>query len=1052
MRLLPLIFASAATFALGTTVSGQSGSYWQPEQLKPERIEGRFIVPGKARGYALDLAAMRNVLAQAPAGTVQGLREASNTVYLPLPNGQLLGFRFLETPLMAQALGARYPEVRTYSGVARDEPAVKVKFDLTPAGFHAMITGLPNGDAFIDPVARQNAVEHQAYWKSDLAPGTEFNSTCTYEEVNNVPHAVEHTAQLIAQAGGERAGDCQFRTYRLALACTGEYANFFGATGTNKAPAIAAMATTLNRVNGIYERDAALTMVLVANNDQLVFTNPSSDGYTNNDGGTMLGENQAKCDALIGSANYDIGHVFSTGGGGVAYLSSPCTGFKAGGVTGLSAPVGDPFDIDFVAHEMGHQYGANHSQNNDCNRAGSAAVEVGSGITIMGYAGVCAPNVDNHSIAMFGGYSLQEIHANITSGNSSSCPQTVAMVNHPPTVSAGASWTIPKGTPFVLTATASDPDPGNVPTYSWEQMDSQPSTQPPVPASTNGPNFRPWLPNLSPSRWFPRTDGPSPNTWEVLANVARTYNFTVTVRDNAAGGGCNAQDQLAITVNGATGPFAVTQPNTALNWPVNSVQTVTWSVAGTTGSPINCSQVDILLSTDGGLTWPYTLATAVPNDGSQTVTLPAQATTTARVMVRSIGHIFYDISDQNFTIFNGNAPLCVPTSANGPADGDFIDGVVLGSINNTATGSITGPAYMDYTALSAMLVPGTAYDLSITGGNYAQDHYAAWIDYDRDGILGASEKLGEFATSVSGETQDIHFTVPAGVAPGATVMRIRGVYHLSAEPGPTDPCFAYAYGETEDYRIMIAGQQAVLIGAKVLLDGAYASGPLMNDGLRAASLVPATEPYTALGYAQFGGGGGETCAPAVLAVTGANAVVDWVRLELRAANSPSTLVCTRQALLQRDGDIVDTDGTSSVSFDVAPGSYYVAVRHRNHLGCMTATAVSLGSAATMVDFTAPATATYGTDARKAVASKRVLWAGNARVDNKLSYTGSGNDRDVIISLIGGLTPTATVPGYHTEDCTMDGLVKYTGTGNDRDPILLNIPGDLPTAIRMEQLP
>ncbi len=897
---LPVILAS---FSLN--ISAQSTDLWRSIPLAPTVQQGRITTPDKALIYHLDTTAMRVRLDQVFRGTVQDLPSSSAVITLPLPNGMFQQFRFLETPLMEVRMAERYAYIRTYSGVATIDPLVRVKFDLTPAGFHGMITGLPEGDAFIDPVAMGNSLDHQVYWKRDLRLDAEMSAvTCTYDEVNDVPHAMAQTEQWVAQLGDARAGDCQFRTYRLALACTGEYANFFGATGTNKAPAIAAMATTMNRVNGVYEREAALTMVLVANSDQLVFTNPATDGYTNNDGGTMLDENQTKCDAVIGSANYDIGHVFSTGGGGVAYLNSPCTGFKAGGVTGRSAPIGDPFDIDYVAHEMGHQYGGNHTQNNNCNRAGQAAVEVGSGITIMGYAGVCAPNVADHSIAMLGGYSLQEIHANITAGNSSGCPQTVPLVNAPPTVNAGVDRTIPKNTPFVLTAVGTDGNAGDNLTYSWEQMDYQPSTQPPVASSALGPNFRPWLPSTSPQRWFPKLSTlasgsvPSPN-WEVLANVSRTYNFRVTVRDNAVGGGCNAQDNMTVNVNGSSGPFLVTQPNAALTWPAMSSQTVTWNPAGTAASPVSCANVDILLSTDGGLTYPYTLVTATPNDGNAPVILPNIATTTARVMVRANGNIFFDISDQNF--------------------------------------AITAP-------------------------------------------------------------------------------------------------------------------EQVLVRAKVWLEASYVAGGIMKDDLRVAGLVPTGEPYSGLGFAQTGNGGGESCTAGVLAITGPNAVVDWVRLELRSQGSPSTLVATRQALLQRDGDIVDVDGTSAVSFAVQPGNYYVAVRHRNHLGCMTLQAIALGGTSTTVDFSSSSTATYGTDARKPSGSARLLWMGNTWVNNKLSYTGAQNDRDPILSLIGGTDPTISVQGYFVEDSSMDGFVRYTGSNNDRDPILLNIGGNQPTDVRIEQLP
>ena len=258
--------------------------------------------------------------------------------------------------------------------------------------------------------------------------------------------------------------------------------------------------------------------------------------------------------------------------------------------------------------------------------------------------------------------------------------------------------------------------------------------------------------------------------------------------------------------------------------------------------------------------------------------------------------------------------------------------------------------------------------------------------------------------------------------------------------------------DISDQDFTITAPEQVLIQAKVWLEGPYVAGGIMKDDLRAASLVPTAEPYTTLGFAQAGNGGGETCASGVLLNTGADAIVDWVRLELRAAGSPSALVATRQALLQRDGDVVDVDGTSPVSFAEQPGNYFVAVRHRNHLGCITAQAITLNGTATTVDFTSLATATYGTDARKPSGSERLLWMGNAWTDNKLSYTGTQNDRDPILDRIAAPDPTASIQGYFPEDCSMDGFVRYTGSGNDRDPILLNIEGNLPTDIRMEQLP
>jgi hypothetical protein len=356
---------------------------------------------------------------------------------------------------------------------------------------------------------------------------------------------------------------------------------------------------------------------------------------------------------------------------------------------------------------------------------------------------------------------------------------------------------------------------------------------------------------------------------------------------------------MMVTVDGASGPFVVTQPNTAVTWTALSNRSITWDPAGTAGSPVNCANVDILLSVDGGSSWPYSLATSTANDGSETVQLPDVSTTQARVMVRANGNIFFDVGDVDFTI-----------------------------------------------------------------------------------------------------------TAP----------------------------------------------EQLLIQAKVWLEGPYQSGGMMNDDLRAAGVLPTAEPYTAMGFMQAGNGGGETCLPQVFNTSGGDAIVDWVRLELRDDASPGTVVCSRQALLQRDGDVVDTDGSSPVVFDAPAGNYHVAVRHRNHLGCMTANAVALGSSPVLVDFTATSTTTYGTDARKNVDGNMVLWQGNTVPDDLLKYTGADNDRDAIISQLGGTNPNAVLNGYYLEDGNMDGEVKYTGTANDRDPILLNLGSTLATATRTEQLP
>ncbi|MBK8226990.1 MAG: trypsin-like peptidase domain-containing protein [Flavobacteriales bacterium] len=245
--------------------------------------------------------------------------------------------------------------------------------------------------------------------------------------------------------------------------------------------------------------------------------------------------------------------------------------------------------------------------------------------------------------------------------------------------------------------------------------------------------------------------------------------------------------------------------------------------------------------------------------------------------------------------------------------------------------------------------------------------------------------------------------------------------------------------------------QSILAAPKVFLEGPYGTGPIMSDALRAAALIPATEPFTALSFTHVGSGG-ETINANVLSTTGNNAIVDWVFLQLRNATAGYPVIATRCALVQRDGDVVDMDGTSAVSFTAPAGNYHVAVLHRNHLGAMTATTRALSGTATVVDFTVPGTTTYGTDARKAIGAVQVLWSGNCNADNTLAYTGSPNDRDPILVRIGGSVPTNTVNGYYLEDVNMDGVVSYTGTLNDRDPILVNIGGSVPTNTRVQQLP
>ncbi|TNE69304.1 MAG: T9SS type A sorting domain-containing protein [Bacteroidetes bacterium] len=632
--------------ALTATLYAQNTPWTEiaESQIPTDKTTQRYIIPTHYRTVRLDLDQLQPVLAQAPARFSAGAAEQQVELTLPMPDSGWGRFRLTESPVMAPALQARFPEIRCYTGVGIDDPTATLKCDLTPHGFHAMIRSERSGTIFIDPYRNNDRSDYIVYRKADYTSKTPFHCEVDGVVYQADPDKLPEPADL--------QGDCTFRRYRMALACTGEYADFHGGT----VPLVlAAMNTTMNRVNGIYEQDFSVTMELIANNDLLVFLDAATDGYSNGSGGAMLGQNQTKCNTVIGSANYDIGHVFSTGGGGVASLGVVCgNSVKARGVTGLSAPVGDPFDVDYVSHEIGHQFGGNHCFNNTCggNFNPSTAFEPGSGSTIMAYAGVCSPNVQNHSDPYFHAISLQEIGNYITNSQGSVCPVEVNTGNDAPFVAGGGNHIIPKSTPFALTAAAADAN-GDSLTYCWEQMDAQQAPAPPQSTSTGGPLFRSFNPDPSPSRYFPRLADLVNNnnpTWEELPGVARTLNFRVTVRDNNPAGGCTDEDNVVLTVNGDAGPFLVTEPNTTVTWYVGDAQMVTWDVANTDAAPVNCAEVRILLSTDGGFTYPVVLANSVPNTGSATVDVPDAISETCRVMVQAVGNVFFDISNQNFRI------------------------------------------------------------------------------------------------------------------------------------------------------------------------------------------------------------------------------------------------------------------------------------------------------------------------------------------------------------------------------------------------------------------
>lgn len=630
--------------------------YWRScSEREISNAGTRYIFAQHYQTYALDFSKLKQRLLTAPYEWTTRAEESPLTIELPFPDGTMRSFRVAYSPVLHPDLEKKYPEIRSYAIKGLDDPFATGRIDHTYQGFHAMIQTL-DGTVFIDPYANQTTQYYLVYWRHDFVTDKVFQ--CLVNETYNPDETPTSEKTQSARAVGSLQ-----RKYRLAVCATGEYTQFHGGTTSG---ALSAINTTVNRVNQVLNRDLCIFFELVPNNDTLIFTSSTSDPFTNGNASQMIDACDATCDSRIGSANYDIGHVFGTAGAGLAGLEVICTSSKGKGVTGISNPVGDPFDIDYVAHEMGHQLAANHTFNN-CAGSGSTnapAYEPGSGVTIMAYAGICntATNIANNSIDIYHNGSFYEIAGNtlqISGQTGYNCAQKLATTNDPPEIThINGGFYIPISTPFELTAIASDPN-GDAITYCWEEIDNGPVSSLSSP-SGNAPIFRSWLPSSSPTRTFPRMQELVNNTTpkgERLPTYSRDLKFAITVRDNVTLGGGSDYDTIQFKVTSNAGPFLVNYPNTNVTWQTGSNYTVQWDVASTNLAPVNCQNVNIKLSIDGGFTYPYTLKSNTPNDGSETILVPTNITglpkTTCRVRVEAADNIFFDISNVNFRIEQG---------------------------------------------------------------------------------------------------------------------------------------------------------------------------------------------------------------------------------------------------------------------------------------------------------------------------------------------------------------------------------------------------------------
>lgn len=767
MKLRKKILVVAIAGILSSPTAFADG-VWNDVNAKNVAISGaRSISPQRYRLLALNRAALKSTLDLAP---LEDTESPGVVLTLPLPNGEFAEFSVVEAPIMDPRLAAKFPELKTYLGTGLDDPTATLRVSITPQGFYAQILSA-TGAWYIDPYQKSDTTHHISYERADYTrPANAKPFEC---HVDDIPQPSTSARQSLVSTPISHG--TQRRTYRIAIAATGEFTAFHG--GTVDA-AMEAIIVGLTRVNGIYEKEVAVRMILVDNNNEIVYTDAASDPYSNVAQDVNWGdENQANIDNVIGNANYDIGHLFNTYGGGGVSIGVCNNESKASGYTGIGGmekPLGDPFFVDYVAHEIGHQFHANHTFNGTagaCNTGvANTAYEPGSGSTILSYAGICHPDdLQAHSDPYFHAISLQEIVKFITT-DGDICGVKEDINNSPPTVDAGPNgtpaFTIPKNTPFQLTGTASDVDDDDVVTYAWEEFDLGPAGAPDSP-SGNAPIFRSFLPSTNPTRTFPKLADLLNNTHtigELLPTYARDLKFILTARDNYEGGGGINQDLIVLKVSGSAGPFVVTAPNTPVVWTVGKNYTVTWNAAGTTAAPISCANVKLLLSTDGGNSFPTTLLAVTPNDGNQAIVVPNKLTTKARLKVACANNVFFDISNANFTIAAKTLQINDISKAEGNA------GVSAYTFTVTLSSASTSPITVKYaTANGTALAPS---DYTAASGTLT---------------FAAGQTSKTVTINVVGNTaveQNETFVVNLNTAVGATIADGQGVATIINDDGP----------------------------------------------------------------------------------------------------------------------------------------------------------------------------------------------------------------------------------------------------------------------------
>ncbi len=604
----------------------------------------------KARYLSLDLEQMSTRLTSKKLAA-KGLRSKHGsilkTIDLPLPDGRLISVSIAENKLLPASLSNKYPQMKMLN-VLPDDFIVSGKLDITANGFHAMLQTREGETFFIDPIGDS---VYASYQKSDQQQSSDTAFSCSAHSPENI-FEKSLRSTVIKPLGRTQKS---LINYRIAVAATGEYTAKHGGT---VAGAMSAIATTINRVNQVFEQDLGIHLSLVENNDQLIYVDATTDPYSGSDSKEHLYQNQNNIDAIIGSANYDIGHLFSASGGGLAAIASVCNGSrKSQGISGISNPRNDSFNLDFVAHEIGHQFGATHTFNGvqglcaGNTRSARTAFEPGSGSTIMSYAGYCGgDNLQSNSDAMFHIGSIQQIRTYVAEDKNSGCGIDNNIINASPKVEAGMNHVIPAQTPFELIGEATDAE-GDALIYAWQQIDAGELS--PVNSDTgNNALFRAHPLSSNKVRSFPPLQNilnHSSQRGENLPIQQRLMQFRLVVQDSH---NTTQSDAMSILVQRTGSRFALNLPRS--QYSVGDTHKILWNVAGTNKVPVNCSSVDISLSVDGGYNFDQMLGKVLPNTGEAWVTIPATlpSTTQGRFKIRCSDNIFFAVSYRNFDVNN----------------------------------------------------------------------------------------------------------------------------------------------------------------------------------------------------------------------------------------------------------------------------------------------------------------------------------------------------------------------------------------------------------------